>query len=110
MKMNDFEEPMSTSSVTMEVMETDNYGVEAELTSLSWLQSLDITSASSLPTPPCSPSPPPVPRQPAKKMSPLLKAELGKLFFVPLISDLLFTVYYLLLSTIYYPLSIFITH
>ncbi|KAK2579112.1 hypothetical protein KPH14_001283 [Odynerus spinipes] len=57
-------------------MEVDEYGVEAELTSLSWLQSLDITSASSLPTPPCSPSPPPVVRQPPKKMSPLLKAEL----------------------------------
>lgn len=55
----------------------DNFGVEAELTSLSWLQSLDITSASSLPTPPCSPSPPPVARRPPKKMSPLLKAELG---------------------------------
>ncbi|XP_066598465.1 forkhead box protein J1-B-like [Prorops nasuta] len=59
-----------------EMMDVDTYGVEAELTSLSWLQSLDITSASSLPTPPCSPSPPPVHRQPPKKMSPLLKAEL----------------------------------
>lgn len=59
-------------------METDDdWGVEAELTSLSWLQSLDITSASSLPTPPCSPSPPPVARRPPKKMSPLLKAEIG---------------------------------
>lgn len=57
---------------------TDDYdGVEAELTSLSWLQSLDITSASGLPTPPCSPSPPPVARQPPKKLSPLAKAELG---------------------------------
>lgn len=57
---------------------TDDYdGVEAELTSLSWLQSLDITSASGLPTPPCSPSPPPVVRQPPKKLSPLVKAELG---------------------------------
>ncbi|GAB1869972.1 Forkhead box protein J1 [Camponotus japonicus] len=56
---------------------TDDYdGVEAELTSLSWLQSLDITSASGLPTPPCSPSPPPVVRQPPKKLSPLVKAEL----------------------------------
>lgn len=56
----------------------DDYdGVEAELTSLSWLQSLDITSASGLPTPPCSPSPPPVVRQPPKKLSPLVKAELG---------------------------------
>ncbi|XP_011700264.1 PREDICTED: forkhead box protein J1-B-like [Wasmannia auropunctata] len=56
---------------------TDDYdGVEAELTSLSWLQSLDITSASGLPTPPCSPSPPPVARQPPKKLSPLVKAEL----------------------------------
>ncbi|XP_011160880.1 forkhead box protein J1-A [Solenopsis invicta] len=56
---------------------TDDYdGVEAELTSLSWLQSLDITSASGLPTPPCSPSPPPVARQPPKKLSPLAKAEL----------------------------------
>lgn len=52
-------------------------GVEEELTSLSWLQSLDITSASGLPTPPCSPSPPPVVRQPPKKLSPLAKAELG---------------------------------
>ncbi|XP_008544215.2 forkhead box protein J1-B-like [Microplitis demolitor] len=57
-------------------METDDFGVEAELTSLSWLQSLDITSASSLPTPPCSPSPPPVVKRPPKKMSPLVKAEL----------------------------------
>ncbi|XP_014616379.1 PREDICTED: forkhead box protein J1-A-like [Polistes canadensis] len=57
-------------------MEVDEYGVEAELTSLSWLQSLDITSASSLSTPTCSPSPPPVVRKPPKKMSPLLKAEL----------------------------------
>ncbi|XP_011643142.1 forkhead box protein J1-A-like [Pogonomyrmex barbatus] len=56
---------------------TDDYdGVEAELTSLSWLQSLDITSASGLPTPPCSPSPPPITRQPPKKLSPLVKAEL----------------------------------
>ncbi|XP_051155109.1 forkhead box protein J1-B-like [Leptopilina boulardi] len=76
MKMNVPDVEVQTSTSTMEVMETDNYGVEAELTSLSWLQSLDITSASSLPTPPCSPSPPPIPRQPPKKMSPLLKAEL----------------------------------
>ncbi|XP_011874334.1 PREDICTED: forkhead box protein J1-A-like [Vollenhovia emeryi] len=54
----------------------DHDGVEAELTSLSWLQSLDITSASGLPTPPCSPSPPPLARQPPKKLSPLVKAEL----------------------------------
>lgn len=60
-------------------METDDFGVEAELTSLSWLQSLDITSASSLPTPPCSPSPPPVVKRPPKKMSPLVKAELGNI-------------------------------
>ncbi|XP_074105794.1 forkhead box protein J1-B [Cotesia typhae] len=59
-----------------EEMETDDFGVEAELTSLSWLQSLDITSASSLPTPPCSPIPPPVVKRPPKKMSPLVKAEL----------------------------------
>ncbi|XP_063971969.1 forkhead box protein J1-B-like [Diachasmimorpha longicaudata] len=65
------------SSNYLENMETDGFGVEAELTSLSWLQSLDITSASSLPTPPCSPSPPPpVVRRPPKKMSPLLKAEI----------------------------------
>lgn len=66
------------SSVS-ENMETESsYGVEAELTSLSWLQSLDITSASNLPTPPCSPSPPPIAQQNVKKkMSPLLKAELG---------------------------------
>ncbi|CAK9798978.1 Forkhead box protein J1-A [Anthophora plagiata] len=64
------------SSVMKENMHNDDYGVEAELTSLSWLQSLDITSASSLPTPPCSPSPPPVTRQPRKKLSPLIKAEL----------------------------------
>lgn len=55
----------------------DHDGVEAELTSLSWLQSLDITSASGLPTPPCSPSPPPIARKPPKKLSPLVKAELG---------------------------------
>jgi len=55
----------------------DHDGVEAELTSLSWLQSLDITSASGLPTPPCSPSPPPITRKPPKKLSPLIKAELG---------------------------------
>lgn len=65
-------------SIMKENMHDDDYGVEAELTSLSWLQSLDITSASSLPTPPCSPSPPPVARQPRKKLSPLIKAELGK--------------------------------
>lgn len=65
------------SSSPSKNMEVDEYGVEAELTSLSWLQSLDITSASSLPTPPCSPSPPPLVRKPPKKMSPLLKAELG---------------------------------
>ncbi|CAD6201455.1 GSCOCG00000255001-RA-CDS [Cotesia congregata] len=59
-----------------EEMETDDFGVEAELTSLSWLQSLDITSASSLPTPPCSPIPPPVVKRPPKKMSPLVKAQL----------------------------------
>ncbi|KAG7210877.1 hypothetical protein KM043_012359 [Ampulex compressa] len=57
-------------------MDSEDYGVEAELTSLSWLQSLDITSASGLPTPPCSPSPPPLTRQPPKKLSPLLKAQL----------------------------------
>ncbi|XP_058808750.1 forkhead box protein J1.2-like isoform X2 [Phymastichus coffea] len=60
----------------------DKYGVEAELTNLTWLQSLDITTASGLPTPPCSPTPPPppasrpTPRQQPKKMSPLLKAQL----------------------------------
>ncbi|XP_014472528.1 PREDICTED: forkhead box protein J1-B-like [Dinoponera quadriceps] len=69
----------SSSLVALGSMDTDDYdGVEAELTSLSWLQSLDITSASGLPTPPCSPSPPPPPvaRQPPKKLSPLVKAEL----------------------------------
>jgi len=67
---------------------TDDYdGVEAELTSLSWLQSLDITSASGLPTPPCSPSPPPVTRQPPKKLSPLAKAELGNQIFKDLIKN-----------------------
>ncbi|XP_043283023.1 forkhead box protein J1-B-like [Venturia canescens] len=67
----------STIELNANSMECDdNFGVEAELTSLSWLQSLDITSASSLPTPPCSPSPPPVLRRANKKMSPLLKAEL----------------------------------
>lgn len=60
--------------------------VEAELTSLSWLQSLDIMSASGLPTPPCSPTPlppppPPVVRQQPKKMSPLLKAQLGQYLY-----------------------------
>lgn len=64
------------SSDSKENMHSEDYGVEAELTSLTWLQSLDITSASSLPTPPCSPSPPPVTRQPKKKLSPLIKAEL----------------------------------
>ncbi|XP_015595517.1 forkhead box protein J1-A [Cephus cinctus] len=71
-------------SVLAKMDAEENYGVEAELTSLSWLQSLDITSASNLPTPPCSPSPPlphPQPQSsvahhPPKKMSPLLKAEL----------------------------------
>lgn len=68
----------SSSPAAVDSMDTDDHdGVEAELTSLSWLQSLDITSASSLPTPPCSPSPPPVARQPPKKLSPLVKAELG---------------------------------
>lgn len=75
----------STIELSANSMECDdNFGVEAELTSLSWLQSLDITSASSLPTPPCSPSPPPVLRRPNKKMSPLLKAELGTIEFLPL--------------------------
>ncbi|KYN33379.1 Forkhead box protein J1-B [Trachymyrmex septentrionalis] len=70
----------TTTATTMDsssMDSTDDYdGVEAELTSLSWLQSLDITSASGLPTPPCSPSPPPIIRQPPKKLSPLIKAEL----------------------------------
>ncbi|EFN81516.1 forkhead box protein J1-A [Harpegnathos saltator] len=67
----------SSSPAAVDSMDTDDYdGVEAELTSLSWLQSLDITSASGLPTPPCSPSPPPIARQPPKKLSPLVKAEL----------------------------------
>ncbi|XP_076288887.1 forkhead box protein J1-B [Lasioglossum baleicum] len=71
------ETPMDRgSSVMKENIHDDEYGVEAELTSLSWLQSLDITSASNLPTPPCSPSPPPVNRQAKKKLSPLIKAEL----------------------------------
>ncbi|KZC07327.1 PREDICTED: forkhead box protein J1-B-like [Dufourea novaeangliae] len=71
------ETPMDrSSSVMKEDVHNDEYGVEAELTSLSWLQSLDITSASNLPTPPCSPSPPPVNRQARKKLSPLIKAEL----------------------------------
>ncbi|XP_012533039.1 forkhead box protein J1-B [Monomorium pharaonis] len=72
--------PASTAAAAVDgssMDSTDDYdGVEAELTSLSWLQSLDITSASGLPTPPCSPSPPPVTRQPPKKLSPLVKAEL----------------------------------
>ncbi|XP_076671597.1 forkhead box protein J1-B [Andrena cerasifolii] len=73
----DIETPAGRASSTIrETMHSDEYGVEAELTSLSWLQSLDITSASNLPTPPCSPSPPPVMRQPRKKLSPLIKAEL----------------------------------
>ncbi|KAK1137113.1 hypothetical protein K0M31_001640 [Melipona bicolor] len=74
----DTEKPTSRGVSIMKenVMHDDDYGVEAELTSLSWLQSLDITSASSLPTPPCSPSPPPITRQPRKKLSPLIKAEL----------------------------------
>ncbi|KAL6262330.1 hypothetical protein P5V15_007421 [Pogonomyrmex californicus] len=71
---------IATTPVTVDcngMDSTDDYdGVEAELTSLSWLQSLDITSASGLPTPPCSPSPPPITRQPPKKLSPLVKAEL----------------------------------
>lgn len=70
-----------TAVVAMDSGSTDSMddhdGAEAELTSLSWLQSLDITSASGLPTPPCSPSPPPVARKPPKKLSPLVKAELG---------------------------------
>ena len=85
MRMEVVNPEVSTSPATMENMETDIYGVEAELTSLSWLQSLDITSASSLPTPPCSPSPPPIPRQPPKKMSPLLKAELGNFSSFPIL-------------------------
>ncbi|KAJ8682579.1 hypothetical protein QAD02_018371 [Eretmocerus hayati] len=65
-------------------------GEEAELTSLTWLQSLDITTASGLPTPPCSPTPPATnathhqthqqqqqqQKPQPKKMSPLLKAQL----------------------------------
>ncbi|XP_012271689.1 forkhead box protein J1.2 [Orussus abietinus] len=76
-------------------MDQSNEAEEPELTSLSWLQSLDITSVSNLPTPPRSPSPfsqqqspppplpPPLPPPPSQgghrapnKMSPLLKAEL----------------------------------
>lgn len=68
---------VDSSSGGMDSTADDYDGAEAELTSLSWLQSLDITSASGLPTPPCSPSPPPVARQPPKKLSPLIKAELG---------------------------------
>jgi len=68
---------VAVDSSSMDSTADDYDGAEAELTSLSWLQSLDITSASSLPTPPCSPSPPPVVRQPPKKLSPLIKAELG---------------------------------
>jgi hypothetical protein len=73
----------AAAALAADAMEVEDYGVEAELTSLSWLQSLDITSASGLPTPPCSPAPPtlkpppPPPRQQIKKMSPLLKAQLG---------------------------------
>lgn len=67
----------AVDSSSMDSSPDDYDGVEAELTSLSWLQSLDITSASGLPTPPCSPSPPPVVRQPPKKLSPLVKADLG---------------------------------
>lgn len=67
---------VAMDSGSMDSMD-DHDGVEAELTSLSWLQSLDITSASGLPTPPCSPSPPPIARKPPKKLSPLVKAELG---------------------------------
>ncbi|XP_014220484.1 forkhead box protein J1-A-like isoform X1 [Trichogramma pretiosum] len=68
-------------------MDCDND--EAELTNLNWLQSLDITSASGLPTPPCSPAPlvlpqqhvqqrrpQPPPKPQIKKMSPLLKAQI----------------------------------
>ncbi|XP_070151586.1 forkhead box protein J1-A [Polyergus mexicanus] len=66
----------AVDSSSMDSSPDDYDGVEAELTSLSWLQSLDITSASGLPTPPCSPSPPPVVRQPPKKLSPLVKADL----------------------------------
>lgn len=71
--------PATTAAADSNSMDStdDCDGVEAELTSLSWLQSLDITSASGLPTPPCSPSPPPLARQPPKKLSPLVKAELG---------------------------------
>lgn len=69
---------VAVDSSSMDGTADDYDGAEAELTSLSWLQSLDITSASGLPTPPCSPSPPPVARQPPKKLSPLIKAELGK--------------------------------
>ncbi|XP_034939207.1 forkhead box protein J1-A-like [Chelonus insularis] len=75
-RLADHGSTLSTTNNVVENTGTDDFGVEAELTSLSWLQSLDITSASSLPTPPCSPSPPPVVRRPPKKMSPLLKAEL----------------------------------
>ncbi|XP_015512778.1 forkhead box protein J1-B [Neodiprion pinetum] len=72
----DIIEGLSDEGSLSENMDTESYGVEAELTSLSWLQSLDITSASNLPTPPCSPSPPPIAQHAPKKMSPLLKAEL----------------------------------
>lgn len=61
----------------------DEYGEEAELTNLAWLHSLDIMSASGLPTPPCSPAPvllkpPPAPPKPQpKKLTPLQKAQIG---------------------------------
>lgn len=65
----------------------DEYGEEAELTNLTWLQSLDIMSASGLPTPPCSPAPlvmkpPPAPPKPQpKKLTPLQKAQIGLSLF-----------------------------
>ncbi|XP_076246524.1 forkhead box protein J1.2 [Calliopsis andreniformis] len=69
--------PLDCDSLTAEkTMQSDSCSAEAELTSLSWLQSLDITSASNLPTPPCSPSPPPIAKQRRKKMTPLVKAEI----------------------------------
>ena len=87
----------AAAAVAADAIHDESNGVEAELTSLTWLQSLDITTASGLPTPPCSPTPPlpppPPPKQPPKKMSPLLKAQLGS-----------FTTYYL--SLILSPLEL----
>lgn len=57
--------------------------IDVDLTSLNWLQNLNIMSVPSLPTPPNSPrntSQPPHPNKSIKKTLPMLRFQLCKLF------------------------------